>query len=270
MVSKKITDEDIISYINKELDDKTSNLIGKMLKTDEALKLRIDSFKNLDDIINTAAAKEYPIPSHFLKTVQNTVSEKKVNEENGIIKSILNKLEGFSALSLISGSAFSGAVVAGFCVLSFISYNNSQLINYGNKSSSDIAFSDNQNSDAVSFKNSSQLANRQIPQLWTVNKEFAFAVDYYSDGKLLNLAENVNNNLINDLVLNIIPLKTKTIKIDYINNKKEKINIYSRLTLEKGKTFISKKIMVSDSIWIDKILIYENDNLILEQNILTK
>ena len=38
MVSKKIADEDIISYINKELDDKTSNLIGKMLKTDEALR----------------------------------------------------------------------------------------------------------------------------------------------------------------------------------------------------------------------------------------
>ena len=270
MASKKITDEEIVSYLNKELDQEKLDLIESFLKTDKKLKIRIDAFKDLDNKIIAAANEEYPIPSDFLKVVQNTVSQKNFNDQINISKKILNWLESFSPFSLVSGSALSGAVVAGFCVLSFMSYNNNQLIDFGNKNSSDVAYSNVENSDPVAFRDTDQFASGKLPIFWDINEDIAFSVDYYSRGKIINVNENIKTNLINEIVFNIIPLKSKIIEVQYVNNKKQNINIYSNLSIKKGITFTSKKLLISDTLWIDKIIIYENKKLILEHNVLLK
>ena len=64
--------------------------------------------------------------------------------------------------------------------------------------------------------------------------------------------------------------ETKIVDVDYITDKGERINIYSKLSLEKGKTFTSKKLEIDDPVGLDKIMILEKGNLILEKNILVK
>ena len=74
----------------------------------------------------------------------------------------------------------------------------------------------------------------------------------------------------NELVFNIIPFENKVVDVDYITDTDKRINIYSNLSLEKGKTFTSTMLEISDPVGLDKLIILENGNVILEQNILVK
>ena len=201
----------------------------------------------------------------------NIVSQKKNIEQDSFKKRFLEWLNQFSPLSLISSSVFGGVALASFCVMSFITYNNYELINHGDKVKDGLAFSlIHPNSEITLYRGNNQIMNKNIPSSWIIKEGIAFALDYYSGEKSLNSNDDIEVNIGDELVFNIIPFETKIVDVDYITDKGERINIYSKLSLEKGKTFTSKKLEIDDPLGLDKIMILEKGNLILEKNILVK
>ena len=270
MAQKEITDKEIISYLNEELDEQKTSLIDTLIKKDKDLKSRVRSFQELDNIINKAAAKEYPIPEDFHQIVRNIVSDKEFNQQESLIKRFSIWLDELSPFRLISGSVFGGVAIAGFCVMSFITFNNYELIKSGDKNNRDIALSVNQNLEPLVFRGEKELINKNIPSSWIIKENIAFALDYYSGEKNINSNENIEVNVGDELVFNIIPFENKVVDVDYITDTDKRINIYSNLSLEKGKTFTSTLLEISDPVGLDKIINLENGNLILEKNILVK
>ena len=249
MASKKVTDDDIIKFLNGELNTKKTDQISSLMNIDKNLRLKIESIQDLNQTVNLAAEKAYPIPKDFQKLIEEIVTPKV-----SIKKKITNWLESFSLFGLISGSAFTGGAFASFCLIVFISINNPILIS--------------QNSDTAVFRGNNQLGNKKVPNSWIVENHIIFAISYSSKEKPIDTKENVEVNLGDAIIFTIIPYKSKIIDIIYLSNDGKSIKLYSKLSIKKGKTFVSKELLIGEPAGIDKIQVLENGNLILEKKIL--
>ena len=245
MVSKKITDEEIIKFINEELDDKKSNHILNIMTSDEELKLKIESLRKLDLTINLAAEKAYPIPKEFQKTVENIVAQDLVNNNVTFKKKIFDKLTKIPLFGLITGSALSGGALASVFLISFLSINTQTLV----------------------FRGNNKIINNNIPNSWFIKNDIFFALSYSSQTKEIDNNKNIQLSFDDKIFFTIIASKEKTLDIFYISSDGDKTKLYSNLNIQKGETFTSNEYIIGKPVGMDKITIIEDGNIILEKQL---
>lgn len=258
MASEKITDENIISFLNDELDMNKSNEILQAIKKDEKLREKIKSIQDLDNTMSIAVDRAYPIPDEFLNTIDKIVSEDQQQAQISFKKKIANWLETFSLVGLISGSAFSGAAVASVFLLAFVSIKKPVLENEFVKTADN--FSENYRGDI-------HRESFNTPINWLIQNDISFALSFTNNDKFIDVNNKVVFKLKDQIFFSILPLKTKKINVIYYSNDNNKIMIYSDLILKKGELFNSKNLTIAEPSGMDKILITENNKVILEKNI---
>ena len=268
MTSKKITDENIISFLNDELDNEKSNFISHAMKTDKKLKLKIKSIQDLDKKMNLAADNAYQIPVDFLNTIDEIVSKKTKKSQISLKKKITDWLAKLTLISLMSGSAISGGAFASICLLAFVSIKNPIL------EQELLQTADNMSENPV-YRGNLQLSTQNFPNTWLIQNEVAFALSYkitkntkrslIKNDKIIDARKKVEVNLQDVIVFSILPIKSKKVDVIYHSNDGNEIKIYSDLMLNKGEIFVSKKLTMSEPIGKDRITIVENKKVILEK-----
>ena len=268
MTSKKITDENIISFLNDELDNEKSNFISHAMKTDKKLKLKIKSIQDLDKKMNLAADNAYQIPVDFLNTIDEIVSQKTKKSQISLKKKITDWLAKLTLISLMSGSAISGGAFASICLLAFVSIKNPIL------EQELLQTADNMSENPV-YRGNLQLSTQNFPNTWLIQNEVAFALSYkitkntkrslIKNDKIIDARKKVEVNLQDVIVFSILPIKSKKVDVIYHSNDGNEIKIYSDLMLNKGEIFVSKKLTMSEPIGKDRITIVENKKVILEK-----
>jgi len=224
--------EDDISYDKKkyilEIDNK--NVDGKKLTNAELNILKeLNILRNVDNFFEKAINSQPSMPKELENKIDQTFNLISTKEPSLI--------ERFFNIKYLISSGI-GALAAITAMMFFT------------VSTSNLAF---KSGDTVTS--------------WIIKNEIGFAVSHFST-RQIDVTEDVKVKINDELVFTILPSKSKIININYLSNDGNNIELYKKLSVKKGKKFVTKKLTIVDPVGIDKIQILENGKIILEKEII--
>ncbi len=244
---KKVTDEELILYLENDLSKSRFNEIKEQLKTNEELKTRFQEFQKIDQNIIDDIESKFQIPDEFRSEVKTLLAKKHTLNRESVKNKFLKLLSNISPISLISGSFVSGVALTSLLITIFTP----TLVFRG--------------ADTLKLR-VDKSSNIFMPKKWSVNKDILYIVmvnnKIYSN-KLKGVKIKINSKI----NFKFVSLRNMKVDIKYLDSNKKVTNLHLNKSLKKGETFSTEELTISKPIGNDKLQIFENDNIIFEQDL---
>ena len=236
---KKVTDEELILYFEKDLSKSRMKEIESELEKNKKLRDRYLAFNQMEDDILDDINKNYEIPEEFHQQLSTALSSKlsknTVKQEN----KLLDYLRKFSPLSLISGSLISGAAITSFLMMIFAPVLTTTNLVRGPET--EITF----------------------PKDWSVGQDVLFSATLNSKKHFKSLDDReirVGTNII----FTFIPTRNITAKIQLLDSEGNISVLYNKIDMKKGSTFTTASLEITKPTGKDKLQIIEDGKIIFE------